>query len=92
VALVRTDVSEERIACIIKMKIISNPVTNNAVTSPRFRFTMMMQAIRSPETAVLTLATRRYIQKVFILYYNSLHKFPKLVYYTAKVNLHLCKI
>jgi hypothetical protein len=21
-----------------------------------------------------------------------LHKFPKLVYYTAKVNLHLCKI
>jgi hypothetical protein len=61
VALVRTDVSGELIAFIIKVE--KNPflrslfqllVTANVVSSSLNLFTLMMEAIRSFETSVLT--------------------------------------
>jgi hypothetical protein len=57
VALVRTDVSEERVAFII------NPSSSN-------HYTMMMEAIYSSETSILTRATLRKIQEDGILHSN----------------------
>jgi hypothetical protein len=62
VALVITDVSEERIASIIRVKRISELGTTllvnskfaNIVPSSLSLFTLMMEAIRSYETSVLT--------------------------------------
>jgi hypothetical protein len=54
VALVRTDISEERITCIIGVKGTSN--------IDDF-FALMIEAIRSSETSVITKATRRHIQE-----------------------------
>jgi hypothetical protein len=64
VALVRTDVSEEGIASIIKTKRML--VTAN-VPSPLILFTLMMETIRSSDTSVLTGATRREIPEEGIL-------------------------
>jgi hypothetical protein len=77
VALVRTDVSQERIAPIIRVTRIGDVGTALAVTSNRSVFrllgtangvpsspilaTLMMEAIRSHETSVLTRAARRNI-------------------------------
>jgi hypothetical protein len=55
VAFVRTDISQERIVTIIK-------VTSNVPSSP-ILVTLMMEAIRSAEMLVVTLATRRNIPK-----------------------------
>jgi hypothetical protein len=49
VALVRTDVSEDPSASIIKVKIIDEQIL----------VTLKMEALRSSETSVLTIATRR---------------------------------
>jgi hypothetical protein len=57
VALVRSDVSEERIASIIMVKRISELVTANVVPSSLILFTMMMEVIRFNEMSVLTRAT-----------------------------------
>jgi hypothetical protein len=57
VALVRTDISEERIASINRATIIGKLVTTLTVTSNRS--TLMMEAKHSYETLVLTRATRR---------------------------------
>jgi hypothetical protein len=87
VALVRTDVSEERIASIITVTILvvtSNRivflrsmlrllVTANVVPSSPILVTLMMEAIRSSETSVLTRATRRKITE-----YDILHHFSSL--------------
>jgi hypothetical protein len=70
VALVRTDVSEERIASI-KVARIYELLTTLSVTSNRrtlrrnttVLFALMMEALPSSETSVLTGATRRNIQK-----------------------------
>jgi hypothetical protein len=79
VALVRADVSEERIVCIIRMTRISDLGTTLAVTNiclflrsvlrllvtanvvPRslIPITLMMEALSSSETSVLTRTTRR---------------------------------
>jgi hypothetical protein len=53
VPLVRTDVSEKRIASIIR-------VTSNVSSSP-ILVTLMMEAIRSSETSILKRTTRRNI-------------------------------
>jgi hypothetical protein len=79
VALVITDVSEELTASIIRVTRIGKLGTTLAVTSNRrtlrrntntnvvpsspILVTLMMEALRSSETSVLTRATRRNIQK-----------------------------
>jgi hypothetical protein len=71
VALVRTDVLEEGIAPNIRVNrirelgttlaVTSYVVTVNVVPSSLVLDTLMMQAIRSSETSVLTRAIRRHI-------------------------------
>jgi hypothetical protein len=63
VALVRTDVSEERSASFIRVTGIGELGTTLAVTS-----TLMKEAIRSSETSILTTATRRNIPEGAILH------------------------
>jgi hypothetical protein len=68
VTLVRTDVSEEVIASKIGVKRISElgtilALTNN-VTSSFILFTLMMEAIRSSETSVLTRAAHYFLKLV----------------------------
>jgi hypothetical protein len=59
VALVRPDVSEERRAFMVKTKVIrSSPIL----------VTLMMEALRSSGTSVLTRATRRHILEDDILH------------------------
>jgi hypothetical protein len=67
-AFVRTDVSEERSASI------------NVVPSSPFVVTLMMEAISSSETSVLTRATRCNIPE-----YGILHSYrgKNLIYYLA---------
>jgi hypothetical protein len=54
VALVRADVSEERIALHSVLQLL---VSSNVVPSSLILFTLMMETIRSSETSVLTRAT-----------------------------------
>jgi hypothetical protein len=71
VALVRTDVSEEFSASFIRVTRISELGTSLAVTSivpsSPILVTLMLEAIRSSETSVLTRATRRNIPEDAIL-------------------------
>jgi hypothetical protein len=85
VALVRTDVSEERIASIIKVTrkgelgtavaVTSNRNTHaftaNVVLSSPILVTLMMEAKRSSETSVLIRATRRNISEEDFLRLNE---------------------
>jgi hypothetical protein len=64
-ALVENNVSEERIAYIISM--LQLLVTTSVVPSWLILFTLMMEAIHTPETSVLKRATRRNIQEDRIL-------------------------
>jgi hypothetical protein len=81
VALVRTDVPEERITSIIRItgigelgnmlpltSVLRLAVTANVDPSSPIRVTLMMEAIRSSETSVLTRTTRRNISE-----YDMLH-------------------
>jgi hypothetical protein len=63
-ALVRTDVSEERSAFLRSVRRLL--ITANVLSSP-ILVTLMMDAIRSSETSVLTRATRRTSQKTLFL-------------------------
>jgi hypothetical protein len=86
VALVRTDVSEERSASIFRLTVIGALGTTLAITrflrsflrllvttkvpSSTILVALMMEAIRSSEMSVFTGATRRYIQEDGILHYE----------------------
>jgi hypothetical protein len=59
-ALVRTYDSEERIVSIIRVKRITNHIIANVVPSSLILFILMMEALHSSETSVLTKA-RRYL-------------------------------
>jgi hypothetical protein len=68
VALVRTNVSEERIAYIIRVTgIIQLLVTANVIPSSPILVTLMMEAASSSQTSALTIATRRNIPRDGIL-------------------------
>jgi hypothetical protein len=58
VALVRTDISEERSASIIRVTRIGELETTLAVTSNRILASLMKEALSSYETSVLIRATR----------------------------------
>jgi sensor domain CHASE-containing protein len=70
VALVGTDVSEERIASIIRVKRMNDLeklVTVNVLPTSLIIFILMIEAIRSSESSVLTRATRRHIKEDSII-------------------------
>jgi hypothetical protein len=72
-ALVRTDVSEERIASIIRvtgigeLRVLRMLVIVNVIPNSPIFVTLIMEAIYSSETSVLTRTTRRNLPEDGIL-------------------------
>jgi hypothetical protein len=94
VAFVRTDVSEERSASIVRLTRVDEPGTTLAVTSNRrtllvtanvasrspILITLKTEAIRSSETSVLTRATRRNITEDGIFQLQSKLRFQVMIF------------
>jgi hypothetical protein len=81
-ALVRTDVSEERIASIIRVflrGVLQLLVIANIVPSSLILSTMLMEELRSTETSVLTRTTRRHIPKHCILHSHRREKLKSYI-------------
>jgi hypothetical protein len=82
VALVRTGVSEELINFIISVKrdiiflsLFQPLITDNFAPTSLISVTLFMEAIRSSETSVLTIATRHHNSEGVILNSHNLEDF-----------------
>jgi hypothetical protein len=92
VALVRTNVLKERSTSIIKVTRISELGTTLAITSNQRKlqrnyftdfFTLMMEALHSSETSVLTGATQHNVPEVNILHSHHLENLKSSIALTA---------
>jgi hypothetical protein len=89
VALVRTDVSEERITYIIRVTRLGElrttlAVTSNIVPSSPILLTLMMEELLYSKTSLLTRATRRNIPEYGIRHSHRLAKFKSYIALTGR--------